>query len=372
MDILHLEKPTIYVDKEQVIANLEKMVYKCKNSGITLRPHLKTHQSASIAEWMKPFNITGITVSSIDMAEYFADNGWKDILVAVPVNIHQINRINTLAKKCDLHILIENTVTAKKIVEETTTELNVWIEIDIGYHRTGIDYENNEVLIEVANIIKKKKPLTLKGILTHAGHAYNAKSINDLKDVYRESTNKMIEVKRFLEKNGFFNLAISTGDTPTCSIVEKFDKEISEVRPGNFFFNDLMQLNLGSCQEKEIAMVTACPVISKDENLNKLVIYGGGIHLSKEHIDYNDQKQIFGLIAKLNPNTAGRTPPIPNVYVNSLSQEHGIVTGPIEFIKSTNIGDVLLVLPVHSCMVANLYKNYYTFEGEKLTSFRMP
>ena len=54
-------------------------------------PHLptfdiSTHQSAKIGEWFKRFGVNAITVSSVQMAEYFAANGWNDITIAISLN----------------------------------------------------------------------------------------------------------------------------------------------------------------------------------------------------------------------------------------------------------------------------------------------
>ena len=64
-------KPTLLLNQERALRNIERMAQKAKQSGVCFRPHFKTHQSAVIGEWFKAFGINKITVSSIDMAEYF-------------------------------------------------------------------------------------------------------------------------------------------------------------------------------------------------------------------------------------------------------------------------------------------------------------
>jgi len=50
----------------------------------------------------------------------------------------------------------------------------------------------------------------------------------------------------------------------------------------------------------------------------------------------------------------------------SLSQEHGIVSVPKDIQKQFKVGDILYILPVHSCMTANLMKRYYTLDGKEI------
>jgi D-serine deaminase-like pyridoxal phosphate-dependent protein len=52
------------------------------------------------------------------------------------------------------------------------------------------------------------------------------------------------------------------------------------------------------------------------------------------------------------------------MYLRSLSQEHGIVVVPPTEISKYKIGDILIVLPVHSCMTVDLMRQYLTTEGE--------
>lgn len=60
---------------------------------------------------------------------------------------------------------------------------------------------------------------------------------------------------------------------------------------------------------------------------------------------------------------------IDGLYIRSLSQEHGIMVVPYkENLDNYNIGDVILVLLVHSCMTADClkYKGYITTDEEMI------
>jgi len=105
---LHIEKPTLVVNKERAHNNIKKMADKARKSGVRFKPHFKTHQSAAISDWFKEFDVNSITVSSVDMAGYFAEHGWKDITIAFPVNFLQIRKINKLAHEISLNLLAES------------------------------------------------------------------------------------------------------------------------------------------------------------------------------------------------------------------------------------------------------------------------
>ena len=55
-------------------------------------------------------------------------------------------------------------------------------------------------------------------------------------------------------------------------------------------------------------------------------------------------------------------------FLTGLSQEHGILEQCGSLFGRTKIGDTLHIMPVHSCMTANLMREYLTLEGEKITT----
>ena len=61
--------------------------------------------------------------------------------------------------------------------------------------------------------------------------------------------------------------------------------------------------------------------------------------------------------------------PAEAFYLISLSQEHGIIRASDKLINEISIGDVIGIIPVHSCMTANLMGSYRTFNNQILYHF---
>lgn len=99
-----------------------------------LRPHFKTHQSKAIGirVFKDHLGIEQITVSSPQMAEYFAKSGFKDITIAFPVNVLEIDLINQLAKKIKLNLLLDNEESLDFLIEHIENEVGIFIDIDLG------------------------------------------------------------------------------------------------------------------------------------------------------------------------------------------------------------------------------------------------
>ena len=175
----------------------------------------------------------------------------------------------------------------------------------------------------------------------------------------------MLLVRESLEAEGFTGVEVSVGDTPTCSIVDDLS-QVDEIRPGNFVFYDLTQLGPGSCSEHQIAVTVGCPVVAKHPERSEIVLYGGAVHLSKESLTMADGTLSFGRVCFWQGDGWG--PSLPDTYVSSLSQEHGIVKTTPDVVERVAVGDVLMVLPVHSCLLVYLLKEYHTLDGQVLPS----
>lgn len=365
---LNIEKPTLILDKARSIRNIERMAGKAQKSGVRFRPHFKTHQSAQIGEWFRDFEVESITVSSVDMALFFARNGWRDITIAFPLNLLEIRKIDKLAREIKLSLLVESLEAVLFLGENLTFNANLWINIDVGYKRTGIPWKDSDKVVRIAEEIKRTDTLSCSGIMTHSGHSYKARSREEIKEIYLDTVSRMGEVRERLRLKGFPKVEISVGDTPSCSVVDDFS-DVDEIRPGNFVFYDMTQLSLGSCVEEEIAVAVACPVVAKHKERNEIVIYGGAVHLSKDFILREDGTKVFGFISLLERKGWGRL--IKKAYLSSLSQEHGIVKTEDKTLNKVQVGDILMVLPVHSCLAANLMKKYITLDGEIIESLGM-
>lgn len=346
---LKIKEPTLLVDLQRCKFNINKMVDKAAQYDLQFRPHFKTHQSIRIGEVYKEMGVQKITVSSVQMAHKFAENGWRDITIAFPFNPLQISEIEDLSEKINLHILISSQLSAQKLTQITHHKLNYFIEIDAGYHRSGILAEDVKQIERAIQLLSDHK---FTGFLTHSGNTYQAESVKEILDIHQQAVAKMDVLKsKFFSQ--YPQLIISIGDTPSCTLAKNF-AAVDELRPGNFVFYDLMQYNLGVCQFEDISVCVACPVIDINKDRNELVIYGGAVHFSKEYILENEQK-IFGKVVEITNTKWDNF--AEDIFVTSLSQEHGIIKASEKFINSTSIGDVLGIIPVHSCLTANLLKD---------------
>lgn len=367
--LLPITRPTAVLNSAIARQNIARMAARARQSRVLLRPHFKTHQSAGVGEWFRAEGVTAITVSSVEMATYFAAHGWTDILIAFPVNWLEIAAINQLAAQVHLGLLVESVETANFLSGHLIKSVDVWLKVDTGYHRTGIAWHDIDLLKAVSAAVREGTNQRLCGLLTHAGHSYHAHSQAEIEVIYTETVAHLNAAQQTLAYAGIGDLALSLGDTPCCSVVEDLSA-VDEIRPGNFVFYDLTQVEIGACTPADIAVAVACPVVAVHPVAGKVIIYGGGVHLSKEELPFADGRVTYGAVCL--PEPGGWSAPLPDCTVTGLSQEHGTIQASAALLDRVKVGDMLYILPVHSCMSVNLLKHYLTLEGEEISMMGWP
>lgn len=357
-----VERPTLLLNEDRAKANIAYMAEKARRSGVNFRPHFKTHQSAEIGTWFRSHGVSAITVSSVEMAAYFAAYGWEDITIAFPVNLRQIDALNALSRRIRLGLLVESVESAAFLAARLSTPTDIWLKIDTGAGRTGIRWDQPDRIPAIIHALQSSPQLHLRGLLSHAGNTYGAGSARQVQRIYKDSLQRLENPLAIAAKASGCALEISVGDTPACTLVDDLSG-VDEIRPGNFIFYDSEQFLWGTCRADQIAVAVACPVVAVHPERETVVIYGGAIHFNKEFTT-NQGERAYGLAAL--PSASGWGEPLEGAYVSALSQEHGLVHMPRRWLDQIQVGGLLVILPAHSCLTVTALGHYLCLDGRRI------
>lgn len=369
--------PTVLVDPERVRNNVQAMSARARAAGVGFRPHFKTHQSIEVGAWMRAWGVERITVSSVSMAEGFVAAGWKDLTIALPAYPAMLARVAALIDRgARIGLLVDHPEAATALArdsalrlasERTGTSIPVWVKIDAGYGRAGIRWDDEARLREVLAALDADW-LERVGLLAHSGHTYSQRGREQIAAIHAQCLSRLLPLqRRYANEFSQGHCALSIGDTPSCSLLDDFGP-VDEIRPGNFVFYDLSQLEIGACQAEQIAACVLCPVIGKDEQGGRLILHGGAVHLSKDRLD-GPTGPCFGWIAPRAYDGSWQLPD-SRLRLSSLSQEHGIVDLEASALRNYRIGDFVQVFPVHSCLACDLHSEYRSTDGQTLHRVR--
>lgn len=360
-ELIEVSTPTLLINESLCRKNISTMVERAHRFGKSFRPHFKTHQSKSVGDWFKDLGVYKIAVSNLGMAEYFAFAGWDDIMVAIPVNVLQHRLIDRLSAKIHLSLVVDNEQALHLLAQHTDRSLDLFIELDIGQNRSGIPWDEAKKTADLVQSIEEYDKFHFAGFMVHGGHTYDARDENEIRRIHEQNLERIrIATADYLLK--YPDLNISYGDTPSCSVAYNFDG-VNELRPGNFVFYDLMQVQIGACMREHIAVATVAPIIGVYPDQNKAILYAGAAHLSKDSLEV-DGKRVFGEVVFIDED--GWKIPESPVKITKLSQEHARVEVPSDQMHNFEIGKLVGILPVHSCLTANMMNWYRGLDGSQL------
>ncbi len=363
-DLDRVPTPALLLDRSRLAGNLSRMASRARGFGVALRPHLKTAKSARVAELALAEGAVGITVSTLQEAEYFADHGVRDITYAVGVVASKLERAAAFtARGVRLQLLTDNPETARAIAARAADggPFRVMIEIDTGDQRTGLPPDAPE-LLEVASVLHQADGVELAGVLTHAGQSYECASLEEIRRVARDERDGVVRAHDRLTAAGLPCPVVSAGSTPTAVCGDDW-RGVTELRPGCYVFFDLYQEGLGTCVRAELALSVMASVIGHHRRAGHLVVDAGALALSKDASATRFHPEIgYGEVCD-----AESLAPHVGLAVRSVNQEHGMipVRDQADFDRLP-IGSKVRILPNHACITAAAHDRYYVVEGPEV------
>jgi D-serine deaminase-like pyridoxal phosphate-dependent protein len=349
-DILRpLETPRVVVDHARLSANIRRVADLARAAGVAVRPHIKTHKCREIARLQLAAGATGLTASKTDEALVFIEDGAPSLTVAYPVlDPRKLDRLLKTAREkgCDLRMLADSEQGATALAaaaERHGHDLPVFLKIDVGLHRCGLAPDDPR-LLPLAQRIAGARHLRLAGILSHAGHAYGAKDAARVREIARDENRLMNAAAARVREAGLDVPEISVGSTPTVLAGDAWEG-VTEIRPGNYVFMDRTPLRLGLAGLADMSLWVLATVVSANQDW--LIVDAGSKVLSSDGGGHGSALDGHGLAFPLDAPEE-----LPNALtVRKLSEEHGFVERGD---SKLGVGDVLRILPNHTCPVANL------------------
>ena len=151
-----------------------------------------------------------------------------------------------------------------RMARSLTTPLEVLVEVDSGLHRVG--RAPGEETANLALAVARLPGLRLLGLLTHAGHAYRARSAEEREQIAIGEAEALVQTAELLHDRGIEAGELSLGSTPTLASIEAVKgayPAITEIRPGTYVFNDGNLVALGVATEADCALSVLVTVVSR-------------------------------------------------------------------------------------------------------------
>lgn len=356
MTIRELQTPAILLNLDSMEHNVKKYCDAAAKAGKQLWPMIKTHKSTELSRLQADYGCTGFLCGTLDEAEAMCEAGFENIMYAYPVATEvSIRRVVELAKKCNFIVRIDGLDAARMInegAEKADVIVNYTIIVDSGLHRFGVEPAD---VVELADAMKDMKNLRFCGISTHPGHVYGASCESDVPQYCKDEMESLAIAAESLRAAGYELEIISSGATPTFwGSLE--DENLMIYHPGNYIFNDAIQMSTNTATEEECALYVLASVVSHPRE--DLFICDAGAKCLGLDMGAHGNASVKG---------HGVIKGHPELTMYSLSEEVGKihVDGPTDL----KVGDKIIIIPNHSCSTANLTAYYIGVRGEEVERY---
>lgn len=352
--MIDVETPALLLHHDVMERNLEHMAGRARRLGVALRPHIKTHKCLELGRRQIARGANGVTVSTLFEAEAFASGGFGDLTWAFPLDRTHVPHVQRIvARGVTLRVVLDDLETARAVAG---SGLHVWLKVDCGYHRAGVD-PSSRYALEVARELGAERGITFDGILSHSGHAYRTRNKEEAAQIAEQERQVMAWFGELLRKDGLPVRGLSVGSTPAMVAVKDLTG-VTEARPGNYIFYDRTMVLIGCCEPKDIAVTVLATVVSHQPGASHFVVDAGALSLSKD----------LGP-SHLGLETAyGEVQGHPELSVASVSQEHGLIraASPAAIEGKFKVGQQIEIVPNHSCLTEAHFDEYLVLQGDQI------
>jgi D-serine deaminase-like pyridoxal phosphate-dependent protein len=359
MHLGDLPTPQVLIDQRRALANIDRVQAMATAAGVRLRPHAKTHKSPLVAQWQIARGAVGICCAKIGEAEAFIDAGIDNIRLPYPVNPSNAKRLIPLTDVAQISIIVDHLDVARgwsDAMQRARRRLDVLVKVDVGFHRCGIDPHGDPLAF--LQTVASLPGLRLRGLLSHAGHAYHAESENDLRSIARQEAETLAHLREQAAASGIALDEISVGATPSLRFSAGQDG-ITELRPGNYVYFDRTQVGLGAATLDDCALTVLATVVSKPA-ADRIILDSGSKTLTNDTARGISKAVGYGAVLKRNGDSPREID--ETLTIERLSEEHATVrvTGGTSLVP----GDQVRIVPNHSCTVSNLVDAVQLVDGD--------
>jgi D-serine deaminase-like pyridoxal phosphate-dependent protein len=340
MHINELDTPAVVVDLDTLESNLNRLSNYCRQHGLKLRPHTKTHKIPAIAQMQIQSGAHGITVAKVGEAEVMAQAGLDNILIAYPVlGTPKLDRLVKLAHSHAITVALDSVEALEGISRAAARAgctLGILVECDLGMHRCGV--QSSAEALKLAQATDRQRGVRFAGILFYAGHIWVNPS--DQPAVMQEVSGRLQEFLHDMDQHGFRCEVVSGGSTPTA-YSSHLVQGMNEIRCGTYVFNDRNTMDLSACQLSDCALKMLVTVVSNAVP-GKAMIDGGSKTFSSDRLHSGD-KDGFGYIVEH-----------PDIRFEAMSEEHG----HLDLSRCSyrpGVGERLSIIPNHVCTCVNMH-----------------
>jgi len=237
--------PALAIYPQIVDSNIQVTLGLLGGEANRWRPHIKTAKLGFIMRRLVEHGIANFKCSTSLELLTVCENGASDVVVAYPMVGASARRIRAIADQfpgTEVSALVE---TREQIEPWKDSRIGLFIDINPGMDRTGIEQNRVDEIVGLARAIQNAGQI-FRGLHYYDGHL-SSLALPERNAVAHKGYDRLMEIVEAFERAGVPILEIITAGTPAfpCSLsYARFNDAsfIHRVSPGTVVYNDCSSL----------------------------------------------------------------------------------------------------------------------------------
>ncbi|WP_439579362.1 DSD1 family PLP-dependent enzyme [Elioraea sp.] len=234
-----IDTPALLLDLDAFEANLDTMARLLAGTNAKLRPHAKTHKSATVARMQIARGAVGQCVQKLGEAEALAWGGVGDILISNeivgPAKLRRLAGLTSLANVAVCVDDAEQVWALEQAAEAAGTRIETLVEIDVGMGRCGV--QPGPPAVALAERIAHSRQLGFAGLQAYHGKAQHRRTAEERHEAIAAAADATRRTVEQLAQRGLQCRIVGGAGTGT------FEEEVAsgiwnEIQAGSYAFMD--------------------------------------------------------------------------------------------------------------------------------------
>ena len=234
-----VDTPALLLDLDILDRNIDRMAALVANTGIGLRPHVKTHKSPLVAHRQIAAGAVGVCCAKVSEAEVMVTDGIPDVLVTTPVVASdKIGRLVSLARQATVGVVVDDLRNVRQLSEaakEENVTIHLLVEINVGQNRCGV--AAGPAAADLADEIARLPGVRLRGLQGYHGSLQQVVDLERRAAEIRRALDLLLESAQRVRSRGHA-IEVLTGGGTGSSATDIGFHGLTELQPGSYVFMD--------------------------------------------------------------------------------------------------------------------------------------
>ena len=341
--LAEVDTPALILDLDKFEANLTRLMHSVQGRGVRVRPHAKSHKCVEIARRQIAAGAIGICCQKTAEAEAFLSGGINDVLISNEVvgarKTAQLAHLAARHPDAKIGVCVDDARVIEQLAracEQANTQLDIYIELDVGHDRAGVP--DAAAVVALGHAVNAQARLSLRGLHAYFGSAQHRRGVDERRQAIAAAAS-LAQSARSALLAAALPCDVITGAGTGTFMLEVTSGVYTEIQPGSYA---LMDIDYAKNEhepswpafEQSLFILTTVMSRRKDQNSDRATLDAG--------------------LKSFSTDSGPAQPAFSGWQVRSVSDEHTVLERIAEG-PYLALGDKPLLIPGHIDPTVNLH-----------------